>query len=74
MDMSFGSVFIEVPIFLSAESGRDKHTNLEIQGEELFAWFCDFIKDKKFDGANFGPIKYWGTNRSLEGKPVRIFE
>lgn len=74
VEMNVGSIILEIPILLSSGSGRDKHIDIDEQGLILASWFWDYIKGRDSVGANFGPIKYWGTNRTFEGEPIKVFE
>ncbi|MFH8843090.1 hypothetical protein [Streptomyces sp. NPDC017868] len=74
-DFNAGSVYIEIPILLSSDSGRDKHLDLNEQG----AWLYYEIK-KVIDQVRANPElqdiaieepRYWGTHCApTETKPV----
>ena len=73
-DFTTASVFIEIPLLLSSDSGRPKHTDPNEQGAWLAMHIWNLIKDEEFSGAALSELKFWGTNRTLEGEAVKVFK
>ena len=69
-----GSVFIEIPMMLSSESGEDKHTDLNNQGLFLAFEIAKLLKASSTQGAALSEITFWGTTVPGAGDPVRRIE
>lgn len=65
-------MWIQLPLLLNSESGRDKHTNIEEQGANLAYGIWEFLKTLEFDGAIVERLNYWGENSSTT-EPVKVF-
>lgn len=66
-----GSVYIEIPLMLSSESGEDKHTNLDNQGLFLAYEIARLLKSSSTEGAALSEMTFWGTTPPGTGEPVR---
>ena len=73
-EFTAASVFIEIPLLLSSDSGRPKHTDPNEQGAWLAMYIWNLIKDEEMTGAAISELKFWGTNRALEGEPIKVFK
>jgi hypothetical protein len=70
-DAVVGSVFIEIPMMLSSESGEDKHTNLNNQGLFLAYEIANHLKSSSTEGTALSEMTFWGTTTPGTGEPVR---
>lgn len=70
-DVTAGSVYIEIPLMLSSESGESKHTDLNEQGAFLAFSIAKFLKSTDTEGAALSELTFWGTNLPGNGNPVR---
>jgi hypothetical protein len=66
-----GSVYIEIPLMLSSESGEDKHTNLDNQGLFLAYEIAKLLKSSSTEGAALSEMTFWGTRTPGTGEPVK---
>ncbi len=73
-DANIGSVYIEIPLMLSSESGEDKHTNLENQGLFLAYEIAKLLMSSSTEGAALSEITFWGTKTPGTGEPVKRIE
>ncbi len=69
-DAMVGSVFIEIPLMLSSESGDSKHTDLNEQGFFLAVAIAKHLKSLSTEGAAFSEITFWGTTLPGNGEPI----
>jgi hypothetical protein len=69
-DASTGSVFFEVELLLSSDSGRPKHTDPTEQGGWLMIPIREALTSIPMEGAAFGRIRYWGSNCTPIGAPL----
>ena len=73
-EFTAGSIYIEIPLMLSGDSGRAKHNDLNEQGAHLAVAIGKSLKKLDFQGAALTEIRYWGTKLpGSESKP-RIFD
>jgi hypothetical protein len=70
-DANIGSVYIEIPLMLSSESGEDKHTNLDNQGLFLAYEIAKLLKSSSTEGAALSEMTFWGTKTPGTGEPVK---
>ena len=70
-DVNAGSVFIEIPMMLSSESGEAKHTDLYNQGLLLAYQIADMLKKFNSEGAALSEITFWSTTIPGQGEFVR---
>ena len=68
-DAATGSVFFEVEVMLSSDSGRDKHTDVVDQGGWLIIPIKQALTSQRLEGVAFGRIRYWGTDCKPVGEP-----
>lgn len=73
-EVTAASVYIEISLLLSSESGRSKHTDPNEQGAWLAWHIWNLIKDEELQGAALSELKFWGTNSSFAGKPIQTFQ
>ena len=73
-DVNIGSVYIEIPMMLSSESGEAKHTDLNNQGLFLAYEISKFLKELSTEGAALSEMTFWGTVTPGTGEPVRRIE
>jgi len=66
-----GSVYIEIPLMLSSESGEGKHTDLNEQGIHLAFSIAKFLKSISTEGAALSEMTFWGTSIPGNGEPLR---
>jgi hypothetical protein len=66
-----GSIFIEIPIMLSSESGENKHTDLNNQGLFLAYEIAKLLKSSNTEGAALSEMTFWGTTSPGTGEPVK---
>jgi len=66
-----GSVYLEIPLMLSSESGETKHTDLNEQGSHLAFAIAQHLKSISTEGAALYEIKFWGTSIPGTGEPLR---
>ncbi len=65
------SVYIEIPLMLSSESGEDKHTNLDNQGLCLAYAIAKQLKSYVIEGTALSEMTFWGTTMPGTGEPVK---
>jgi len=70
-EAAIGSVFIEIPIMLSSESGENKHTDLNEQGLFLAFEIAKNLSALSAQGAAMSEMTYWGTTLPGSGEPLR---
>ena len=70
-DVNAGSVFLEIPMMLSSESGEAKHIDLNNQGLLMTYRIAEFLKDFNSEGAALSEITFWGTTLPGQGEFVR---
>ena len=70
-DASAGSIYIEIPIMLSAESGETKHTDLNEQGLFLAYSLAKFLKGLESEGTALSELTFWGTHLPGTSEPIR---
>ena len=73
-DANIGSVYIEIPLMLSSESGEAKHTDLNNQGLFLAYEISRFLKTLSTEGAALSKMIFWGTVKPGTGEPMRRIE
>lgn len=73
-DANIGSVYIEIPIMLSSESGEAKHTDLNNQGLFLAYEISKFLKTLFTEGAALSEMTFCGTVTRGTGEPMRRIE
>jgi hypothetical protein len=73
-DANIGSVYIEIPMMLSSESGEAKHTDLNNQGLFLAYQISKFLKTLSTEGAALSEMTFWGTVTPGTGEPMRRIE
>ena len=73
-DANSGSVYIEIPMMLSSESGEAKHTDLNNQGLFLAYEISKFLKTLSTEGPALSETTFWGTTVPGTGDPVRRIE
>ena len=73
-DANIGSVYIEIPLMLSSESGEAKHTDLNNQGLFLAYEISRFLKTLSTEGAALSEMIFWGTVKPGTGEPMRRIE
>jgi hypothetical protein len=66
-----GSVYIEIPMMLSSESGEGKHTDLNEQGLFLAFSIAKYLKSISTQGAALSEMTFWGTSMPGTGEPLR---
>jgi hypothetical protein len=66
-----GSVYLEIPLMLSSESGENKHTNLDNQGLFLAYEIAKHLKSSSTEGAALSEMTFWGTKIPGTGEPVK---
>ena len=66
-----GSVYLEIPMMLSCESGEGKHTDLNEQGSFLAFSIAKYLKSIRTEGAALSEITFWGTLLPGSGEPIR---
>ena len=71
LDVNAGSVFIEIPMMLSSESGEAKHMDLNNQGLLMAYQIADMLKKFNSEGAALSEITFWGTTIPGQGECVR---
>ncbi|SFS73335.1 hypothetical protein [Streptomyces sp. ok210] len=74
-DFNGGSVFIEIPILLSADSGSEKHLDLDEQGAWLYYEIKKLVDEVRsnpnLQGIAIEEPRYWGTKCApTDSKPV----
>ncbi|HUW87866.1 MAG TPA: hypothetical protein VMW30_05775 [Candidatus Paceibacterota bacterium] len=74
LEVTAASVFIEIPLLLSSESGRPKHIDPNEQGAWLAMHLWNCIKDEEFEGAALTELRFWGTSIPGDGQPVKVFK
>lgn len=73
-EFATGSIYIEIPLMLSSDSGRTKHIDLNEQGAHLTVAIGRYLKNIDFQGAALTEIRYWGAQiPGSEIKPI-IFD
>ena len=70
-DVVVGSIFIEIPIMLSSESGEHKHTDLNNQGLVLAYEIGRNLKSISTQGAALSEMNFWGTTVPGTGEAVK---
>ena len=70
-DLNAGSVFLEIPMMLSSESGETKHIDLNNQGLLMAFQIAIFLKKFNSQGAALSEITFWGTTLPGQGDFVR---
>jgi hypothetical protein len=70
-DMAVGSVYLEIPMMLSSESGQEKHIDLNNQGLFLAFDIARLLKASSTQGAAVSEITFWGTTKPGNGEFVR---
>jgi hypothetical protein len=73
-DANIGSVYIEIPLMLSSESGEAKHTDLNNQELFLAYEISRFLKTLSTEGAALSELTFWGTMTPGIGEPIRKIE
>ncbi len=73
-DANIGSIYIEIPMMLSSESGEAKHTDLNNQGLFLAYEISKFLKILSTEGAALSEMTFWGTVTPGTGEPIRRIE
>jgi hypothetical protein len=73
-DVNIGSVYIEIPMMLSSESGEAKHIDLNNQGLFLAYEISKFLKTLSSEGAALSEMTFWGTVKPGTGEPMRRIE
>ena len=73
-DANIGSVYIEIPLMLSSESGEAKHTDLNNQGLFLAYEISRFLKTLSTEDAALSEMTFWGTVTPGTGEPMRGIE
>ncbi|MEV7613272.1 hypothetical protein [Streptomyces sp. NPDC089799] len=65
-DFNAGSVFVEIPIMLSSDSGREKHVDLDEQGAYLYYAIKKVLDEiranPELQGIAIQEAQYWGTH------------
>ena len=74
LEVTAASVFIEIPLLLSSESGRPKHTDPNEQGAWLAMHIWNCIKDEELQGASLTELRFWGTTTPGDGQPRQILK
>ena len=72
-EFATGSIYIEIPLMLSSDSGRAKHTDLNEQGAHLAVAVGQFLKKSEFYGAALTEIRYWGEIKPGNQGAPRVF-
>jgi hypothetical protein len=70
-DAVMGSIFIEIPMMLSSESGEDKHIDLNNQGLFLAYEIARLLKSISTQGAALSEMTFWGTTVPGTGEALR---
>lgn len=70
-EAAVGSVFIEISMMLSSESGENKHTDLNEQGLFLAFEIAKILRTLGTQGAALSEMTYWGTTLPGSGEPLR---
>ena len=70
-DAVMGSIFIEIPMMLSSESGEDKHIDLNNQGLFLAYEIARLLKTISTQGAALSEMTFWGTTVPGTGEAVK---
>jgi hypothetical protein len=73
-DAVMGSIFIEIPIMLSSESGEDKHIDLNNQGLFLAYEIGRHLKSTSTQGAALSEMTFWGTTVPGTGEALKIID
>ena len=69
-DANIGSVYIEIPMMLSSESGEDKHVDLNNQGLFLAYEISKFLRTLSTEGAALSEMTFWGTVMPGTGEAI----
>ena len=70
-EASAGSIYIEIPIMLSAESGESKHTDLNEQGLFLAYSVAKYLSSIESEGTALSELTFWGTHLPGTSEPIR---
>jgi hypothetical protein len=73
-DAKVGSVYLEIPMMLSSDSGEEKHTDLNNQGLFLAYEIARHLKSLNAEGAALSEIIFWGITVPGTGDPLRRIE
>ena len=73
-----GSIFIEIELQLTSESGRAKHLDLNEQGswlaERLWHDLQQAVAELDPQQVKVPQMKYWGTEIPSDTDPIRIYK
>ena len=70
VEFATGSVFFEVELMLSSDSGRPKHIDPVEQGGWLVLPFEQALTSTPLEGVAFGRVRYWGDQCQPQGEPL----
>jgi hypothetical protein len=73
-----GSIFFELDLKLTSDSGRAKHLDVNEQGDWIAEYMWRMLQESMFEmdpkDIAIPEMRYWGTDIKSETGPIRIFK